>query len=338
MALQNPYMIELHAVGFWAASIVFVIVDIFCCCSKSISKNIVVLLDVRHWDPANVVLKVYGYRLTEIVANPNARNSINRQLQLMLAVVVPSPIITLTTNTLLNLPMHFTMLRVQLQGKRDSITGQSGDSVDAGRVFRTAMRRTFHPAIVIVFGSYATFSTVALFILLGIMLGFDPIAQIQAGHVPPGVIPTSGFLDGVVVRMDSIADQIPVSNSWLDSLIDEQIHNTKTQSSRQTDVSGDDIIQSEEQETNTFQSDHLETQQSVPSKTSFKRFIIHSSTSPLSKFAKKLRIPPPKDIPAIGLSKYGISAHEQYLASGSLGTFSDRFKRRLSEMSVRGIE
>ncbi|KAK6093385.1 hypothetical protein MT418_006011 [Batrachochytrium dendrobatidis] len=110
----------------------------------------------------------------------------------------------------------------------------------------------------------------------------------------------------------------------------------KTQSSRQTDVSGDDIIQSEEQETNTFQSDHLETQQSVPSKTSFKRFIIHSSTSPLSKFAKKLRIPPPKDIPAIGLSKYGISAHEQYLASGSLGTFSDRFKRRLSEMSVRG--
>ncbi|EGF80352.1 hypothetical protein BATDEDRAFT_24849 [Batrachochytrium dendrobatidis JAM81] len=305
MALQNPYMIELHAVGFWAASIVFVIVDILVAALRAFPKTLWFCWDVRHWDPlektwspwalvadhdliidvlpilANVVLKVYGYRLTEIVANPNARNSItqtqyqfsdftnpqnsslillvlfgialfytvmfhtirlwrvttfvkknpilgilvvikamlllfdiltnalllyqilvysglrllsaDRQLQLMLAVVVPSPIITLTTNTLLNLPMHFTMLRVQLQGKRDSITGQSGDSVDAGRVFRTAMRRTFHPAIVIVFGSYATFSTVALFILLGIMLGFDPIAQIQAGHVPPGVIPTSGF-------------------------------------------------------------------------------------------------------------------------------------------------
>ncbi|KAH6588964.1 hypothetical protein BASA50_010385 [Batrachochytrium salamandrivorans] len=303
--LQNPYMIQLGASGFWIATIVFVVLDAVVAALRAFPKTLWVFWDVNGWDPlekswspwaliadhdliidvfpilANVILKVYGYRLAEIVANPLARDSITqthydfsdfsdphnsslvllvlfgftlfytimfhafrlwrvitfskkspvlgmlvilkavlllfdvltnalllyqvlvfsgldllaaeRHLQLMLAVVVPSPIVTLTTNTLLNLPLHFMVLRLQLRGRRDTVTGECGENVRVMRVLHTATRRTFHPLIVLVFGSYAAFSTVALFIIMGVMLGFDPIAQVKSGAVPIGVIPTSGF-------------------------------------------------------------------------------------------------------------------------------------------------
>ncbi|KAH6600324.1 hypothetical protein BASA61_002327 [Batrachochytrium salamandrivorans] len=287
------------------ATIVFVVLDVVVAALRAFPKTLWVFWDVNGWDPlekswspwaliadhdliidvfpilANVILKVYGYRLAEIVANPLARDSITqthydfsdfsdphnsslvllvlfgftlfytimfhafrlwrvitfskkspvlgmlvilkavlllfdvltnalllyqvlvfsgldllaaeRHLQLMLAVVVPSPIVTLTTNTLLNLPLHFMVLRLQLRGRRDTVTGECGENVRVMRVLHTATRRTFHPLIVLVFGSYAAFSTVALFIIMGVMLGFDPIAQVKSGAVPIGVIPTSGF-------------------------------------------------------------------------------------------------------------------------------------------------
>ncbi|KAJ1340516.1 hypothetical protein BSLG_004901 [Batrachochytrium salamandrivorans] len=247
--LQNPYMIQLGASGFWIATIVFVVLDVVVAALRAFPKTLWVFWDVNGWDPlekswspwaliadhdliidvfpilANVILKVYGYRLAEIVANPLARDSISnslvllvlfgftlfytimfhafrlwrvitfskkspvlgmlvilkavlllfdvltnalllyqvlvfsgldllaaeRHLQLMLAVAVPSPIVTLTTNTLLNLPLHFMVLRLQLRGRRDTVTGEC-----------------------------------ALFIIMGVMLGFDPIAQVKSGAVPIG--------------------------------------------------------------------------------------------------------------------------------------------------------
>ncbi|KAI8919643.1 hypothetical protein BC831DRAFT_480595 [Entophlyctis helioformis] len=278
-------------------TIFFVCVDVLVTFVRVFPKTLWVFWDVRTWDPyartwtiwaivadhellidvlpvlANVVLKVYGYRLTEIVDNPNARDSITQtrfrfedvtnpsyssfvllvvfgitllytilfhafrvavptlgvfvilkalflifdiltnalllyqvllysglrllandvHLQLMLSVVVPSPVITLTTNTLINLPMHFAFLRMQLQGKSDPETGQRGETISPWRLLRAATRRTFHPLIVLLFGSYAAYMSVALFMLLGLMLGFDPVAQIKGGAVPQGVLPTTGF-------------------------------------------------------------------------------------------------------------------------------------------------
>ncbi|KAL2916452.1 hypothetical protein HK105_203885 [Polyrhizophydium stewartii] len=305
LALQNPYMTHLGANGFWITSIVFVAVDVVAAAIRAFPKTFWFCWDVRTWDPlekswtpwalvadhdliidilpllANMVLKIYGYRLSEVIANPSARDSISqstftfsdvgnpehnnfvlmivyilsvlytvlfhtgrlwravtftrrapllgalvvvkallllfdlatnalllyqvlvfsklrllaldRPVQLMLAVIIPSPLVTLTTNTLINLPTHYAMLRMQLSGKSDPETGESGDAVPAWRVLKAATRRTFHPIVVLVFGTYAAFATVALFVLVGTLLGFDPVADIRAGTVPQGVIPTSGF-------------------------------------------------------------------------------------------------------------------------------------------------
>lgn len=89
-------------------------------------------------------------------------------INLVLAVFAVSPAIGLTTNVLVNLPLHVTHLQMQLKN-RVLIDGQQGNRVSIKRLLVAAMRKTFHPLIMAVFGMYAVFSLLALcFILKGI--------------------------------------------------------------------------------------------------------------------------------------------------------------------------
>ena len=86
-------------------------------------------------------------------------------VNLVLAVFAASPLIGLTTNVLVNIPLHLCHLRMQLHS-RSLPTGEVGRDVAFGRVFKAALRKACHPLIMAFFGTYAAFSFFALAYIL----------------------------------------------------------------------------------------------------------------------------------------------------------------------------
>lgn len=81
----------------------------------------------------------------------------DRMMAILLSVICPSAVVIVCINVLVNLPLHFAYLRMQLKGKI-SDNGDLGDEVGICRVLRKAMSRTFHPLAIGVCGMYATYS------------------------------------------------------------------------------------------------------------------------------------------------------------------------------------
>ncbi|KAI9354603.1 hypothetical protein DFJ73DRAFT_827144 [Zopfochytrium polystomum] len=299
IGLYDPYYVALNAQGLMVAMIFFSFVDVIVSFIKAFPKMFWCFWNVRNWDPfrksysiwaivadhdlivdllpllVNTVLKVYSYRLAEVVANPAAQDSITTakwtwadlsspqyhnfvqlllyassmlytilfhtgriikliafekkayviglyvllkallviwdiftnglllyeslvadgiglcrpspNTRLILAVIALSPAVTLSTNVLINLPLHVAFLRFQLRAR------DSNASVPFLRVLKAAAKKTFHPLISAVFGSYAVFSLVSLFYVQSVLSHYDPWGDIKKGKIPAGVIPTSGF-------------------------------------------------------------------------------------------------------------------------------------------------
>ncbi|KAJ3118919.1 hypothetical protein HDU96_006570 [Phlyctochytrium bullatum] len=304
LKLFSPYTVALNAQGLMIALIFFNIVDLLVTFVKAYPKTLWFFWNVKEWDPLvrvysiwgviadhelltdiapvliNVILKIYSYRLDEIVANPNASSTIlstkvtlnnvtdpkiynyvqlilfgitalyiilfhavrllrvlafekkapflaalvvlkalllcwdimtnslllyetlvsrgtqlfapNHTVNLVLSVAIPSPLVTLTTNVLLNLPLHYFFLRMQLNGLAEQAakagaakgneaaeTAKEIVNVPWTRVAWTAMRKTFHPLISAVFGSYAIYALIALLYILTDLKYFDPQAGLK---------------------------------------------------------------------------------------------------------------------------------------------------------------
>jgi hypothetical protein len=84
---------------------------------------------------------------------------------IVLSVIAASPAVTLTTNVLVNLPLHYFYLRMQLSKIQvilqdaDGVKRQvDGADVAFSLVLKAALRKTFHPLITSIFGTYALYS------------------------------------------------------------------------------------------------------------------------------------------------------------------------------------
>ena len=113
--------------------------------------------------------------------------------QLILAIVIPSPIVTLTTNSLINTPMHYFFLKMQLKDKQDPETGESGANVSFSRILSAALRKAFHPVIEIVFGPYTLFSCTAMLIVLSVVIDHVKTTSFQDAQISSGIIPNAGI-------------------------------------------------------------------------------------------------------------------------------------------------
>ncbi|KAJ3307792.1 hypothetical protein HDU76_004366 [Blyttiomyces sp. JEL0837] len=118
---------------------------------------------------------------------------LDQTMRLVLSVIVVSPILSLTTNVLINLPLHFTFLRLQLSTRSDPKTGLRGSDVPFFRVLKSALKKTFHPLISAIFGTYVIYAICALTAVLIRLSVFNPLEDIKQGHRPEGIIPSSGF-------------------------------------------------------------------------------------------------------------------------------------------------
>jgi hypothetical protein len=265
---NNPQYLDLGAKNFFYSVLAFACLDLLITIVKAFPNVLWLCWDVSTWDPfertfsiwnlvadhemildvspliANVILKIYGYRMGQLVVNNEvgllgitmdqrtinltiliifcvtllitvvlhtlrlsrtlisksaftltfivwvkvllllfdlATNSLllysvlvfqqqylfelNVFVNLVLAIFAGSLMVTLSTNVLVNLPLHYTHIRMSLRGKilHD---GRRGESVSVIRVLRAAAAKTFHPFIFSIFGTYAIFSTGALVYIL----------------------------------------------------------------------------------------------------------------------------------------------------------------------------
>jgi hypothetical protein len=86
----------------------------------------------------------------------------SRDLTLMLMIIVFSPVVTMTTNSLVNLPLHYAFIKLKLD-----INGES--SVGFKRIFRAALDRAFSHWAVIACDLLAIFIFICTFWLLQIL-------------------------------------------------------------------------------------------------------------------------------------------------------------------------
>lgn len=109
--------------------------------------------------------------------------SMDLLINLVLSIITVSSALGLTTNVLVNFPLHFTHIKMQLR-KRKLPTGEHGEHVSNGRIMRAAARKTFHPFITMVFGTYSFFALAALGYVLYSLYHFD---YTQALVIPSGL-------------------------------------------------------------------------------------------------------------------------------------------------------
>lgn len=83
---------------------------------------------------------------------------------LVLSVFAVSPLVTTSTNVLLNIALHYKYLRMQLCSLKLP-TGEKGCKVPRHRVFHASARKTFNPLLMATAGKYAFYSTCALIIV-----------------------------------------------------------------------------------------------------------------------------------------------------------------------------
>lgn len=280
---NSPLYINLGAKAFLYASLAFLCIDLLMTFIKAFPSIFWICWDVKTWDPfartfsiwnlvadhelildvstllANIILKIYGFRMGEVVSNSNATDlngtplsdfglnwsqktmnlamlgifcitllltvalhtlrlvhtllkksavslsiivivkvllllydlatnslllyevllyqqeelfELTTLVNIVLAVFAASPAIGLTTNVLVNFPLHYTHIRLSLRGKSLS-NGMSGSQVSVRRVVRAAASKTFHPFIFSFFGTYAIFSAGAMAYILYVLYNFN---------------------------------------------------------------------------------------------------------------------------------------------------------------------
>jgi hypothetical protein len=91
---------------------------------------------------------------------------------LVLSVFAVSPLVTSSTNVMLNLPLHYKYLRMQLCSLKLP-TGEQGCSVRRSRVLRASARKTFNPLLFATAGTYAFYSTCALIFVASYLFGLS---------------------------------------------------------------------------------------------------------------------------------------------------------------------
>ncbi|KAJ3036303.1 hypothetical protein HDV00_002830 [Rhizophlyctis rosea] len=104
---------------------------------------------------------------------------------MMLSVVVVGPVVTLVVNALVNLPLHYLFLSLQLHLI-------SSPPQPLTRILPTALRKTFHPYTLPIF-LVALYLLIAILLVLGQLRSFSPLDAIAQGHIPSQMVPNSGF-------------------------------------------------------------------------------------------------------------------------------------------------
>jgi hypothetical protein len=123
---------------------------------------------------------------------------------LCLSVVTPSAIVTLSTNVLVNLPLHYTHLSILVHRARVSGSGRNSQQLSSSRILRAAMRKTFHPTIMAMFGTYAAYSLFA---------SFTVIQSIRVGSASGnGTLTASGATNTTISTGSGIL--LPDSTFW----------------------------------------------------------------------------------------------------------------------------
>ncbi|KAJ3415936.1 hypothetical protein HDV05_003777 [Chytridiales sp. JEL 0842] len=313
IGLRDPYYQALGAKPLMGALIFFSVVDCLIAFTKSFPKTLWCFWSTRSWDPfakvytplalimdhdllldllpltVNVVLKVYSYRLAEVVEDPEAREGItsvdwgkvdvtsakywnfiqllifvasivstvlfhafrllqtlikkravglgllvvlksflvlwdiltnnlllytllttqgvqlfqtNIPTRILLSIVVVSPAVTLATNVLVNLPLNYSFLKMQLQ-KLDNT-----EEIKGWRVWKGALRRTFEPVVWGVCGTFTLYSLFGIIYTLTQLNYFNPIQDIQNGTFPSGILPTSTFFGWANNNADANAGDV----------------------------------------------------------------------------------------------------------------------------------
>ncbi|KAJ3109409.1 hypothetical protein HDU97_006654 [Phlyctochytrium planicorne] len=121
-------------------------------------------------------------------------------ISLLLSIIIPSSIVTLSTNVLVNFPMHYLVVRMQVRGAVDEVVKNAGGAMrneaekelgewmKGGRIWKTAVRKTFQPLAV--FGTYILYALPALFrvlVLLNYITYSTPLDTVQT------LLPNSTF-------------------------------------------------------------------------------------------------------------------------------------------------
>jgi hypothetical protein len=81
-------------------------------------------------------------------------------IAMALSIVIPSWIVSLSNNALVNFPLHYSFMRMKLNDKVDSRTGEKGAFLSWNRVALAAAKKTFHPLTMAVMGTYACWTIV----------------------------------------------------------------------------------------------------------------------------------------------------------------------------------
>lgn len=111
-------------------------------------------------------------------------------VNLVLAVLAFSPAIGLTTNVVLNILLHILHIKMQLRERKELLSEKNQKKVEFSRILKAATRKTFHPFIWCVFGTYGLFSTISLVYILHVIYEVDYLSFIS---IDPTLTPGSDW-------------------------------------------------------------------------------------------------------------------------------------------------
>ncbi|KAJ3049831.1 hypothetical protein HK097_009168, partial [Rhizophlyctis rosea] len=108
--------------------------------------------------------------------------------RIMLSVVCVGGVVGLGVNALVNLPLHYKFLQLQLS----TLSTTSSSKPPRSAILPTALRKTFHPYLLPIF-IYALYCIIGILLILGRLRDFNPLGDIAAGRIPAEMVPTGGF-------------------------------------------------------------------------------------------------------------------------------------------------
>lgn len=106
-----------------------------------------------------------------VVNGTSLLNPGNSNVAMMVSIAGPSPLVSLLTNSLVNVPLYYCFLRMKMRGKRDVKTMQSGESIGVWRVVRASVAKSMHPLVSSIFGSYQIYAVVAMLVCYNSVYG-----------------------------------------------------------------------------------------------------------------------------------------------------------------------
>ncbi|KAI9146579.1 hypothetical protein BKA69DRAFT_1034764 [Paraphysoderma sedebokerense] len=186
--------------------------------------------------------------------------------KLVLSVIAVSPFVNMVSNTFINFPLHYSFIRTSLKDRllifRSSflptptssnltpsypleVAIGTGSNIPFARVFKASLRKTFHPIVNAIFGTYTLYSLISIYLTVGYLLQLDSFTTVGVLLFPglgsptstPTLSPSNSTSNGTIVFPNGANYTVPTNitlspNGTLSS----------TKNEPQVDVAFDDVV------------------------------------------------------------------------------------------------